>query len=81
MTSTLLIISQIVTTHKTKRTRTKPSVDDPTWSEWQLIGQCSRTCGTGVQTQIRNCTRGDCPKEEMETEELTCKLEDCPGQS
>lgn len=61
------------------------------WSEWQDITNCSKTCGDGTKTKARKCdnvtsieTRellcrlmnGSYSK--MEYEDKTCKLSTCP---
>jgi len=60
-----------------------PRSVDGSWSEWKTIGECSETCGDGVQTQERTCDNpepmnggNDCVGEPARI--IDCDLEDCP---
>jgi len=56
---------------------------DCQWGEWQLIGQCSKTCGGGVQTQKRDKlvfekNGGSCSVATPDqTESVACNAEPC----
>ena len=57
---------------------------DGRWSEWQVWGTCSKSCGGGVQKRIRGCTNPapanggrDCVGELEQTQ--ACNLNACPG--
>ncbi|XP_013419109.1 A disintegrin and metalloproteinase with thrombospondin motifs adt-1 isoform X2 [Lingula anatina] len=49
------------------------------WTQWSGYGDCSVTCGTGVQSRSRTCERGvagvDCPGSEVDSRE--CVLASC----
>lgn len=54
------------------------------WSAWSEWGDCSQSCGGGVQGRRRSCTNPppsnggrDCA--EKSTEVRTCNLQGCPG--
>ena len=59
------------------------SATDCQWGEWQLIGQCSKTCGGGVQTQKRDKlvfekNGGSCSVATPDqTESVACNAEPC----
>ena len=52
------------------------------WSDW-VIGECSRTCGTGTRTDTREklieeANGGTCSGQS--TEIKACKIQECPGE-
>ena len=54
------------------------------WSEWEVWGRCSVTCGGGVQTRLRTCTNPppssggvDCQGNNLQSQ--TCNTNGCPG--
>ena len=59
------------------------------WDDW-VVGECSKTCGGGMQTQTRKVKHEaqfggeDCPgKHTLEiscnVQECPCSIEECPG--
>ena len=53
-------------------------VDDCKWGEWE-VGECSKTCGGGVQTATREKLSGGKPCDEASTEQRECNTEKCTG--
>lgn len=54
------------------------------WSEWEIWGSCSVTCGGGVQTRLRTCTNPspssggvDCQGNNLQSQ--VCNTNGCPG--
>ena len=42
------------------------------WTSWSSWGQCSQTCGTGVQHRTRNCTKPQQGCDGSDTETRQC---------
>lgn len=57
------------------------------WSTWSSFSSCSVTCGTGIRTAYRNCTRavpsvpGDRTCNGSSTRTTICDMGACPGKS
>ena len=54
------------------------------WSEWQSVGSCSKSCGSGTQSYSRSCTNpaplhngNDCSGDEQKSE--SCNDAPCPS--
>ena len=45
--------------------------------EWESKGECSKTCGGGVQFQTRICQGNDCGSQRT-TQTIPCRTEKCP---
>ena len=61
-----------------------PCPIDGGWSSWQSWGECSMSCGTGVQIRQRVCNNpapehggADCP--DSSTDSQSCLVGSCPG--
>ncbi|XP_044137667.1 LOW QUALITY PROTEIN: A disintegrin and metalloproteinase with thrombospondin motifs 15 [Bufo gargarizans] len=64
--------------HNTKRYKV-----DGSWGKWSLYGQCSRTCGGGVQLAKRECnnpepSHGGAYCEGLRVKYRSCSLNPCP---
>ncbi|KRY54793.1 Papilin, partial [Trichinella britovi] len=48
------------------------------WEPWEVIRECSRTCGGGVQIETRNCS-GNCIGAKKRY--VSCNIEPCPTET
>ena len=55
---------------------------DCVWNEW-VTGECSKTCGQGIQTDTRNKLQpelnGGIPCQGEVTQTSECFIKECPG--
>ncbi|XP_060058948.1 A disintegrin and metalloproteinase with thrombospondin motifs 9 isoform X3 [Erinaceus europaeus] len=63
----------------------EPPVTDGSWGSWSPFGACSRTCGGGIRTTVRECNRPEpknggkyCIGRRMKFK--SCNTEPCPKQ-
>lgn len=61
----------------------EPTPANGEWSPWVAVGQCSVTCGSGVQQRVRTCTNpvplcggASCPGNNIDT--FACTSSPCP---
>ena len=59
---------------------------DGAWSTWEEWSPCSKTCGKGDKTRIRECNNpaplfGGKSCDGNATEAAMCKDADCPGEN
>ena len=58
-----------------------PTILQPTWGEWSDWGACSRTCGGGRQSRVRECLtsnlRLNCTGDRVDVRD--CNTQCCPG--
>jgi len=48
---------------------------NPTWNNWSSWGQCSRSCGSGVQHRSRSCSGSGCAGDASESK--SCRIASC----
>ena len=68
---------------RTNRTDKLPKPKIDTWSDWSLWSECSRSCGGGRQSRMREClTEGaaklNCTGDVVELKD--CNTHPCPGE-
>ncbi|CRK97461.1 CLUMA_CG010850, isoform A [Clunio marinus] len=56
------------------------------WGPWSEFGECSRSCGGGVQSAVRNCdnpppTNGGKYCHGQKIQHRSCNIQDCPDES
>merc|ERR1712226_446281 len=45
------------------------------WTQWSGYGECSRSCGSGIQSRTRQCSGYCLRKQEVET--ISCNIQKC----
>ena len=59
-----------------------PGPVDCQWSEWSVLGGCSKTCGSGIQKwsryKLQDSANGGRPCSGDVTKETTCNTQSCP---
>jgi len=48
----------------------------PKWSEWRTVSFCSKQCGGGTMSTVRNCTGMGCPQQ-AEYRDIPCNTHSC----
>jgi len=48
----------------------------PKWSEWRTVSHCSKQCGGGTMSTVRNCTGMGCPQQ-AEYRDIPCNTHSC----
>lgn len=48
------------------------------WSEWANSGECTKSCGSGLQIQTRTCTKDGGICNGISTQDIPCNVQACP---
>lgn len=70
---------------QSKRSRSKPGAvsenetkacSAPQWTAWRAVSHCTKNCGGGTMSQVRNCSGMGCPQQ-TEYRDFPCNQHSC----